>query len=84
MVPQAYQRSLLWLLVAGMATAFVVGGDLSGELHTRRGRALALIQDSLQWLLVEPLGRLGTAGLIMGLGAVLAVVSWPRSGENDA
>jgi hypothetical protein len=75
---ERYRAPIFWLVVAAAFSAFIGARGLADPVAGSRGRGLAVVQQFLHWLLVEPLGLLGAIGLVMGLGAVAAALTWPR------
>ncbi|WP_143738338.1 hypothetical protein [Erythrobacter colymbi] len=74
---ERYRAPLLWLTFAAMFAAFIAFDWTEGAVGSR-GRGLALVQQFLRWLLVEPLGLAGAIGLVMALGILAAALSRPR------
>ncbi|MEL6878404.1 MAG: hypothetical protein AAGL68_09950 [Pseudomonadota bacterium] len=64
--------------MATLFSAFIAISGLEEAAAGSRGRGLAMVQQFFRWLLVEPLGLLGAVGLVMGLGCLAAVLTWPR------
>ncbi|RNJ64008.1 MAG: hypothetical protein EDM03_06595 [Porphyrobacter sp. IPPAS B-1204] len=74
---EQYRAPVFWLILAAMFAAFI-SVEWPGDAAGSRGRGLAVAQQFLRWLLVEPLGLLGAIGLVMALGALAAALTWPR------
>lgn len=75
---ERYRAPIFWLVVAAAFCAFIGTRGLADHVAGSRGRGLAAAQDFLHWLLVGQLGLLGATGLVMGLGALAAALTWPR------
>lgn len=75
---ERYRAPIFWLVVAAAFCAIIGTRGLGDHVAGSRGRSLAAAQDFLHWLLVGQLGLLGAVGLVMGLGALAAALTWPR------